>query len=48
MRGGKREGAGRKLIHLAPMKTKAIRMTDEEYRLVKEYIKQMRSVKNEL
>lgn len=44
MRGGKREGAGRKLIHSAPMKTKCIRMSDEEECKIKEYLKQLRSV----
>jgi hypothetical protein len=51
-RGGKREGAGRKPgpgKKLIPgLKMRSIRMTDEEYQKVKEYIKQMRSVKNEL
>jgi hypothetical protein len=45
MRGGKREGAGRKTIHSAPLKTKSHRLTDQENALVKEYIKKLREEK---
>lgn len=46
MRGGKREGAGRPKP-LIPTKMRSIRLTDKEYELVKEYIKILRSAKNE-
>jgi hypothetical protein len=48
MRGGKREGAGRKLILSAPLKSKTIRCTDDEYAKLKEYLKLIRSGKNEI
>ena len=48
MRGGAREGAGRKPgpgKKLIPgLKMRSIRMTDEECKLVKDYIKRLRSV----
>lgn len=47
MRGGKREGAGRKLINSAPMKSRTFRLSDTEHQLVKEYIKSLRSGKND-
>lgn len=46
--GGKRERAGRPLILSTPLPTKAIRCTDEEYQLLKEYLKTLRSGKNEI
>lgn len=40
-RGGKREGAGRPHV-LVPLKTRSIRLTDEEYDWVKSKIKRRR------
>ena len=45
--GGKRAGAGRPLILSSPLPTRAIRCTEDEYQLIKEYIKTLRSGKNE-
>jgi hypothetical protein len=42
-RGGKREGAGRPLTAETPLKTRSIRMTDEEYIKIKEYLKTLRA-----
>ena len=47
MRGGKREGAGRKTILSAPLKTRSMRLSDSEYQKVKEFIKQLRSGEDE-
>lgn len=47
MRGGKREGAGRKTILSTPLKTKSLRCTDTEYQSIKEYLKLLRSAENE-
>lgn len=40
-RGGPRKGAGRPATGNRPIKT--IRMTDEEYRKVKDFLKQLRT-----
>jgi hypothetical protein len=45
MRGGARQGAGRPKVP-APLKSKTIRCTDDEYAKLKEYLKQIRSGKN--
>lgn len=46
MRGGVREGAGRPPVPTGKaMKIRSIRLHDEEYELVKLYIKQLRTVK---
>jgi hypothetical protein len=44
MRGGKREGAGRPLSSPTgeKLKNKSVRMTEQEYLKVKEYLKQLR------
>lgn len=44
-RGGKRTGSGRKLIGSDPLPSKTIRCTDQEYAQIKEYIKKLRSEK---
>lgn len=41
--GGKREGAGRKRTLPSGAKTKCIKMTDEEFIAVKEYLKRLRA-----
>ena len=46
MKGGKREGAGRKTILSTPLQSKTIRCTDSEYQQLKEHLKLLRSVKN--
>jgi hypothetical protein len=43
MRGGKREGAGRKTILSIPLPNHTIRCNDEEYEKVKEFLKQLRN-----
>ena len=48
MRGGARQGAGRPTILSAPLPTRAIRCTEDEYKLIKEYLKTLRSGKNEI
>jgi hypothetical protein len=40
--GGYREGSGRKPIADKPLKTRSIRMTDDEYIKIKEYLKSIR------
>lgn len=48
MRGGKREGAGRPPVPTGTaMKKRSIRLHDNEYDLVKIYIKTLRSVEND-
>lgn len=48
MRGGKREGAGRPAgsTQYEGLKMRSMRLTDEEYKLIKTYIKSIRSNKN--
>lgn len=46
MRGGKRPGAGRPTLpEEKKLKTRTIRMTDDEYLKVKEYVKSLRASK---
>lgn len=45
-RGGKREGAGRPKP-VIPNKMRSMRLTDSEYQQLKDYLKQIRSDKNE-
>lgn len=45
--GGKRPGAGRPSIYAEPLKTRGIKLSDEEYEKVKEFIKILRSEKND-
>lgn len=49
MRGGKRQGAGRPpgTTKYPDTKMRSLRLTDTEYQLVKEYVKKLRSGKNE-
>jgi hypothetical protein len=44
--GGKREGAGAKKILPTGARTRSIRMTDGEYKKIKEYLSELRSTKN--
>jgi hypothetical protein len=48
MRGGAREGAGRPTGSTKPsnLKMRSMRLTDTEYVMLKEYLKQIRSCKN--
>jgi len=46
-RGGKREGAGRPfLVEDQRLKTRSIRMTDQEYEKIKEYLKTLRTAES--
>lgn len=45
-RGGKREGAGRPKP-LIPNKMRCMRLTDEEYAAIKDFLKKIRSDKND-
>lgn len=46
MRGGKRVGAGRPKSP-SPLKMRSMRLSDEEYQRVKEFVKQLRKDKGE-
>lgn len=49
LRGGKRQGAGRPLgsTKYSNLKMRSMRLSDEEYQKVKEFVKQLRSDKSE-
>lgn len=44
--GGKRKGAGAKKILPTGARARSIRMTDGEYKKIKEYLSELRSTKN--
>jgi hypothetical protein len=46
-KGGKQPGAGRPLKYGEPLKKRSIRLSDSEYEQVKQYVKQLRSEKND-